>query len=77
MSFFRDWYAGRKFAEYVKKTGEAARMIAAHETKLGFSFLEPDHAVATRVDAARASPSEKGSDPFSAPTLRRVQRLAR
>jgi hypothetical protein len=34
MSFFRDWYAGRKFAEYAKKTGEAARMIAAHETML-------------------------------------------
>ncbi|MGH9199798.1 MAG: hypothetical protein ACRD2A_01005 [Vicinamibacterales bacterium] len=34
MSFFRDWYAGRKFAEYAKSTGEAARMIAAHEATL-------------------------------------------
>ena len=34
MSFFRDWYAGRKFAEYAKNTGEATRLIAAHETTL-------------------------------------------
>ncbi len=30
MSFFRDWYAGRKFGEYAVKTGEAPRLIAAH-----------------------------------------------
>jgi len=35
MSFFRDWYAGRKFAEYAKTTGGAPRMIAAHEATLG------------------------------------------
>jgi hypothetical protein len=34
MSFFRDWYAGRKFGEYAVKTGEAPRLIAAHETTL-------------------------------------------
>lgn len=34
MSFFRDWYAGRKFAEYAEKTREASRMIAAHEATL-------------------------------------------
>jgi hypothetical protein len=34
MSFFRDWYAGRKFAEYAQKTGEAPRLIAAHEAVL-------------------------------------------
>jgi hypothetical protein len=33
-SFFRDWYAGRKFGEYAVKTGEAPRLIAAHETVL-------------------------------------------
>lgn len=32
--FFRDWYAGRKFGEYAVKTGEAPRLIAAHETVL-------------------------------------------
>jgi hypothetical protein len=35
MSFFRDWYAGRKFGEYAVKTGEAPRLIAAHQTTLG------------------------------------------
>ena len=34
MSFFRDWYAGRKFAEYANITGEAPRLIAAHEATL-------------------------------------------
>jgi hypothetical protein len=34
MSFFRDWYAGRKFAEYANVTGEAAGLIAAHEATL-------------------------------------------
>ena len=34
MSFFRDWYAGRKFAEYAVKTGEAPRLIATHESVL-------------------------------------------
>jgi hypothetical protein len=34
MSFFRDWYAGRKFAEYAKTTGEAPRLIATHEATL-------------------------------------------
>ena len=33
-SFFTDWYAGRKYGEYAVKTGEAARLIAAHESKL-------------------------------------------
>jgi hypothetical protein len=33
-SFFRDWYAGRKFGEYAVKTGEAPRLIAAHESVL-------------------------------------------
>jgi hypothetical protein len=34
ISFFRDWYAGRKFAEYATITGEATQMIAAHEATL-------------------------------------------
>ena len=34
VSFFRDWYAGRKFGEYAVKTGEAPRLIAAHEATL-------------------------------------------
>ncbi|HVG53588.1 MAG TPA: hypothetical protein VM846_04140 [Vicinamibacterales bacterium] len=34
MSFFRDWYAGQKFAEYAVKTGRAPRLIAAHEQTL-------------------------------------------
>jgi hypothetical protein len=33
-SFFRDWYAGRKFGELAVKTGEAPRLIAAHQTVL-------------------------------------------
>ena len=33
-SFFRDWYAGRKYGEYAVKTGEAARLIAEHEAVL-------------------------------------------
>jgi hypothetical protein len=37
MSFFRDWYAGRKFAEYAKSTGEATRMIAAYEATLALA----------------------------------------
>jgi hypothetical protein len=31
-SFFRDWYAGRKFGEYAVKTGQAPQLIATHET---------------------------------------------
>jgi len=34
MSFFRDWYAGQKFAEYAVITGRAPRLIAAHEQTL-------------------------------------------
>jgi hypothetical protein len=34
MSFFRDWYAGRKFGEYAVKTGEVPRLIATHQTVL-------------------------------------------
>jgi hypothetical protein len=33
-SFFRDWYAGRKYGEYAVKTGQAPRLIAAHEAAL-------------------------------------------
>lgn len=33
-SFFRDWYAGAKYGEYAVKTGEAPRLIAAHEAVL-------------------------------------------
>ena len=33
-SFFRDWWAGRKFAELAWGTGEAPRMIAADEAAL-------------------------------------------
>jgi hypothetical protein len=31
ISFFKDWYAGRKYGELAVKTGEADRLIAAHE----------------------------------------------
>jgi len=34
MAFYRDWWAGRKFAEYAVKTGEAGSLIAAHESTL-------------------------------------------
>lgn len=37
MAFFRDWYAGRKFAEYAVTTGEARRLIASHEATLARS----------------------------------------
>jgi hypothetical protein len=30
-SFFHDWYSGRKFGELAVKTGQAPRLIAAHE----------------------------------------------
>lgn len=43
MSFFRDWYAGRKFAEYAEKTGEAMPLIAAHEATIA---LTPNHPAA-------------------------------
>ena len=33
-SFFPDWYVGRKFGEYAVKTGEAPRLIAAHQATL-------------------------------------------
>jgi hypothetical protein len=33
-SFFRDWWAGRRFAELAWRTGEAPRMIAADEAAL-------------------------------------------
>ena len=33
-SFFRDWWAGRKFAELAWRTGEAARFIEADEAAL-------------------------------------------
>jgi len=34
MTFFRDWWAGRKFAEYAQGTGEAARLIEQHAATL-------------------------------------------
>ena len=34
MSFFRDWYAGRKFGELAVKTGEAPQLITTHQTVL-------------------------------------------
>ena len=33
-SFFRDWYAGRKFGEYAVRTGQAPQLIATHKTVL-------------------------------------------
>lgn len=33
-SFFRDWWAGRKFAQYAVKTGQADKLIAARESSL-------------------------------------------
>jgi hypothetical protein len=37
MAFFRDWYAGRKFAQYAVITGEAERLIASHQATLARS----------------------------------------
>lgn len=34
LSFFRDWYAGRKFGEYAVRTGEAPRLIGSHQNIL-------------------------------------------
>jgi hypothetical protein len=48
MFFFRDWWAGRKFAEYAHKTGEAARLIARHEAALS----QDPRNVATRMALA-------------------------
>ena len=47
-TFFRDWYAGQKFGEYAVKTGEAQRLIAAHETVLSAT---PD-SLASRLSLA-------------------------
>ena len=33
-SFFLDWWAGRKFAEYAAKTGQVETLIASHEATL-------------------------------------------
>jgi thioredoxin-like negative regulator of GroEL len=43
MAFFRDWWAGRKFADYAVKTGDAPRLIAAHEATLA---QHPDNVAA-------------------------------
>jgi hypothetical protein len=37
MAFFREWWAGRKFATYAVGTGEAPTLIAAHEATLRVS----------------------------------------
>ncbi len=37
MAFFRDWWAGKKFAEYATKTGSAPALIASHEATLSKS----------------------------------------
>ena len=34
IAFFRDWWAGRRFAEVAARTGERDRLIAAHESEL-------------------------------------------
>lgn len=34
MAFYRDWWAGQKFADLAVKTGEAPALIAAHESTL-------------------------------------------
>ena len=34
MSFFRDWWAGRKFAEYAERTGRIPVLIRSHEQAL-------------------------------------------
>ena len=34
LSFFHDWWAGRKFAQYAQATGEASKLIAEHEATL-------------------------------------------
>lgn len=47
-SFFRDWYAGKKYAEYATKTGQARALIAAHEATLAAS----PHNVAAEMSLA-------------------------
>jgi hypothetical protein len=42
-SFFRDWWAGRKFAEYAERTGAIETLIASHEKTLANN---PRHAAA-------------------------------
>jgi len=60
-SFFRDWWAGRKFAELAWRTGEAPRMIAADEAEVAtnpnsllpqirLAYLYAAHGDATRAD---------------------------
>ena len=47
ISFFKDWYAGRKYGELAVKTGEAARLIASHEAAPTWSKADAlrNHAV--------------------------------
>ena len=59
-SFFRDWYAGRKFGEYAVKTGEAPRLIAAHETVLERDAEEPRVAVEPGVPVRGDRRDEEG-----------------
>ena len=60
MTFFRDWWAGRRFAEVAARAGERDRLIAAHESELA---ADPRNAAALlslaylyeeRGDTARA-----------------------
>jgi hypothetical protein len=59
-SFFRDWWAGRKFAELAWKTGKAPELIRADEAALGSSPTELGTQIRLaylsegRGDAARA-----------------------
>jgi hypothetical protein len=73
MSFFRDWWAGRKFAEYAQKTGESARLIERHEAALsgGSGKLGAQLALAylyeARGEAARAAALWSKIDPTPQP----------
>lgn len=69
MSFFRDWWAGRKFAEYAKTTGAAAQLIARHEATLSQDPRNVGAALALaylyegRGDAARSAALWSRIDP--------------
>jgi hypothetical protein len=71
MSFFRDWWAGRKFAEYAERTGQIAALIESHQTTLArapqdiASQLSLAYLLERRGDAAKARDIWAAIDPRS------------
>ena len=62
ISFFRDWYAGRKFGEYAVKTGTAPALIATHESTMAKNpgDLASQLSLAYLYEAAGQSAKAKG-----------------